>query len=99
MKYLWLLPLFLCSCTHSVHIVNFSDQQPYTHGRPVHSQSEQFVVLGFNFDDAYVNQAFQQLTNECETGRITAITTKYYTDHGFFSWTNRLEMDGICLAD
>lgn len=102
MKLLWLiLPLFmLCSCTHSVHLVNFSDQQPYAKGEPIHAQSEQFVIFWFNFDNStYLTQAYDQLQSQCERGRITAIATKYYTDHGFFSWTNHIEMDGMCIRD
>lgn len=92
--------VFFCSCTHSVHLVNFSDQRPYkrlTDGKQISAHTEQFSVLGFNGDTNYVELAYQKLQSQCPQGKVTAITTKYYTDHGFFSWTNHLEMNGYCI--
>lgn len=90
--------LALASCTHSVHLVNFSDaRQNGSTGRPIQAQSEQFVVLGFSFDTAYVDQAYRRLQGQCTGGTITAIATKYYTDHGFLSWTHRIVMDASCI--
>jgi hypothetical protein len=28
---------------------------------------------------------------------VTGIATKYYTEHGFFSWTNHIVMQGLCV--
>jgi len=91
--------LLLTSCTHSVHLVNFSDDIPLSKkssARPVQSKAEQFVVLGFATDTNYVNQAYQNLQSQCPQGQIGGIATKYYTDHGFFSWTNVIAMEGFC---
>lgn len=96
-----LFGFFYCfSCTHSVHLVNFSDQRPYKNlkdSREIRAHSQQFSVLGFNQDTNYVEAAYTQLQKQCPAGQITAITTKYYTDHGFFSWTNHLEMNAYCV--
>lgn len=92
-----LLPT-LNACTYSVHLVNFSDQRPYgRQGHPIHSESQQFVVMGFVGSTDYVNDAYKQLMHECSGGTVTAIATKYYTDHGFFSWTNHIAMDASCV--
>lgn len=91
--------LFLSACTHSVHLVNFSDSRPYGQkGTPVKAESEQFVILGFAFDTKYVDDAYAKLQRSC-SGTVTGIATKYYTDHGFFSWTNRIVMDGYCVPN
>jgi hypothetical protein len=37
------------------------------------------------------------LQKQCAAGNIYGISSKYYTDHGFFSWTNNLEMQGYCM--
>lgn len=100
MKKLLLLSLLsLSACTHAVHLVNFSDSRPYGKaGTPIQAQGEQFVVLGFAFDTKYVDQTYVQLQRQCANGTVTGISTKYFTDHGFFSWTHRLIMDGYCVA-
>ncbi len=85
-------------CTHSVHIVNFSDQRPYgSSGQPVKAHAEQFVIMQFAFDTAYVDEAYRKLIRQCANGNVTAIATKYYTDHGFLSWTNHIDMTGTCV--
>ena len=101
MKKLLLLSLLgLSGCTHAVHLVNISDSRPYGKaGTPIQAQSEQFVIMFFAFDTKYVDQAYTKLQRQCAQGTITGISTKYYTDHGFFSWTNRLVMDGYCVAE
>lgn len=87
-------------CAHSVHQVHTSDFNPYSkieQGDMVKSKTEQFVVLGFTGNTDYVDQAYQQLLNTCPEGVITGITTQISTDLGFFSWTNRALMQGLCV--
>lgn len=93
------LSLFFFSCTHSVHLVNFSEDVPYAKknvARAVTSETSQFVILGFTNETDYVNQAYAKLMSACPGGNIGAIATKYYTSHGFFSWTNHIVMNGQC---
>ena len=90
------------ACTHSVHLVNFSDTRPYkkaSEGRPISSHTTQFTVMGFTTETNYVNEAYQELLRQCPAGVVTGIVTKYYTDHGFFSWTNNIEMNGLCFSN
>ncbi|MCK6597388.1 MAG: hypothetical protein L6Q37_03420 [Bdellovibrionaceae bacterium] len=89
----------LASCTHSVHIVNFSDFRPYREAKTavsIEAKSEQFVVLGFTDNTSYVNEAYQRLMQKCIDGQISGISTQYYTSLGFFSWTNHIVMQGLC---
>ncbi len=89
----------LVSCTHSVHIVNFSDFRPYREAKTavsVEARAEQFVVLGFTDNTRYVNEAYQRLMQKCTDGQISGISTQYYTSLGFFSWTNHIVMQGLC---
>ena len=93
------LSLALCACTHSVHLVGFSDDVPLQKkktARLIESHTEQFVILGFSGDTAYVDQAYHKLMHACPDGNVCAIATKFYTDHGFFSWTNHVELEGFC---
>lgn len=98
-----LLTLFalVSGCTHSLHLAHVSDFSPtfssYNKGELVKAKGEQFVVLGMVGNTNYVEDAYAQLLNNCEGGAIQGITTLYSTSHGFFSWTNFVELQGLCL--
>ncbi len=92
--------LFLAGCAHSVHEVHTSDFLPaaaITSGRMIKVKTEQFVVLGIKGNTDYVNEAYGKLMSACPNGSITGITTQYSTSLGFFSWTNKILMQGLCL--
>ena len=94
--------LFLASCAHSVHQVHTSDFMPGTpiaSGDMVRASSQQTTFLGFVNDTNYVNQAYQELMSKCQSGQITGITTQYSTSLGFFSWTNKILMQGLCVKN
>lgn len=92
--------LLLTSCAHSIHEVHTSDFMPATpieSGNIVKATSEQFVVMGFVDNTDYVDQAYKTLMSRCPEGNITGITTQYYTSLNFFSWTNKILMQGLCV--
>lgn len=98
--FLSLVVMLGSGCTYSIHQVPVSDFRPYTNnsnGTPIESRAKQFVVLGFASETLYVDQAYLQLQNQCKDGIVTGIATKYYTEHGFFSWTNHIVMQGLCV--
>lgn len=102
LRVLFLSALFLSlvGCTYSVHQVPISDFRPYTsgsNGSPIESRSKQFVIMGFVDETKYVDQAYLSLQDQCKEGVVTGIATKYYTEHGFFSWTNHIVMQGLCV--
>ncbi len=88
------------SCTYSVHQVPISGFSPYggeSAGKAIESHSKQFVIMGFVDETQYANQAYLNLQNQCKDGVVTGIATKFYTEHGFFSWTNHVVMQGQCV--
>lgn len=92
--------LSLGACAHSIHLVHTSDfipGAPVESGTMVKGYAEQFVVLGFVQDTNYVDTAYQRLQASCPSGVITGITTQISTSLGFFSWTNKALMQGLCL--
>ena len=103
MKILSLLVLtsLMIGCTHSLHVSHVSDFSPtfksYAQGELVRARQEQFTVLGFVTETNYVDLAYQQLQQQCPQGQIQGITSQYSTSHGFFSWTNVLELQGLCV--
>lgn len=95
-----ILFLVLASCAHSVHEVHTSDflpSAPIESGEMVSTSAEQFVIMGFVGDTSYVDQAYQRLLMACPHGAVTAVTTQYSTSLGFFSWTNKILMQGLCV--
>jgi len=91
---------FLSGCAHSIHQVHTSDFTPGTSiesGEMVKGYSEQFVILGFTQQTNYVDQAYQKLIQACPGGAVTGITTQLSTSLGFFSWTNKALMQGLCV--
>ncbi len=91
----------LSSCTHSLHLSHVSDFSPtfkeYSKGELVKAKAEQFTVMGFTDNTDYVDLAYRQLQGTCPNGTIQGITTQYSTSHGFFSWTNHIQMQGLCI--
>lgn len=92
--------LILASCAHSIHEVHTSDflpGAPIESGKMVKGYSEQFVVFWFTDNTNYVDQAYRNLMSACPNGAVTGITTQLSTSLGFFSWTNKVLMQGLCL--
>ncbi len=88
------------ACSHSIHLVQVSDYTPYAPlkgSSVIKANSEQFAVMGFVDNTQYVNQAYERLQEKCTNGRIQGITTQFSTSHGFFSWTNKILMQGFCI--
>lgn len=92
--------VFGTGCTYSVHQVPISDFRPYTtqsSASPIEARAKQFVIMGFADETKYVDQAYLGMQNQCKDGVVTGIATKFYTEHGFFSWTNHIVMQGLCV--
>jgi len=98
---LFLLFFFFFGCAYSVHMTHVSDFSPtykaQNKGTLVSAHAEQFVVLGFTDNTHYVNQAYEGLLKSCVGGSIQGITSQYLTSLGFFSWTNEIDMQGLCV--
>lgn len=95
-----LAAFFLNGCAHSIHQVHTSDflpAAPLESGKVVKGYGEQFVILGFVSETDFVDQAYQQIQSACPQGTITGITTQFSTSLGFFSWTHKVLMQGLCL--
>lgn len=97
-----LLLVISAGCAHSIHEVHTSDFVPMAEiesGKMVRGYGEQFVVMGFVSETNYVDQAYRELQSQCPGGQITGITTQISTSMGFFSWTNKALMQGLCLPN
>jgi hypothetical protein len=91
--------LLLSACAHSVHEVYISDFAGYPkleQGQVIKATAEQHTVLGFVYETDYVETAKKKLMAQCPTGDISGISTQFSTSLGFFSWTNKILMQGLC---
>ena len=94
------LSVFSGACTHALHLYHSGDFEPIPRKAKVSkvsAQAEQFTIMGFTSETNYVNTAFKELQQKCPQGKITGINTRYSTSHGFFSWTNTINMTGLCV--
>jgi len=93
--------VLLTGCMHSIHQVHVSDFEPFDKfesGNIVSAKAEQFVILGFVQQTDYVNNAYKMLQEKCPKGQLQGITTQYSTSLSFFSWTNKILMQGLCVS-
>lgn len=91
--------LALSGCAHSVHEVYVSDfgsYQKLEQGTMVKASAEQFTVMGFIRETNYIDEARRKLMAQCPSGEISGISTQFSTSLGFFSWTNKVLMQGLC---
>lgn len=96
---LMIVSLLLSGCAHSVHQVQVSEFKPSSaesSGKAIRAQKEQFVIMGFTQDTSYVNKAYRELADNCPNGAVSGITTQLSTSLGFFSWTNKILLQGLC---
>lgn len=100
---LFILGITLSGCTHSLHVSHVSDFSPtykaYSQGQLIKARAEQFTIMGFVTETTYIEQAYNNLQANCKDGQIQGITSQYSTSHGFFSWTNVLELQGLCIKN
>jgi hypothetical protein len=100
--FIFFVTLLSAACTHSLHLAHVGDFSPtykgLGSGKMIQAKADQFVVMGFVQNTDYVDSAYAQLQAACPNGSIQGIMTQYSTSHGFFSWTNHIDMQGLCLS-
>lgn len=95
--------LFLSfSCAHSIHMVqatSFDTSEKAGKSRVIEARSKQFVVMDFVTQTDYADEAYEILLSQCPNGRIEGVVTQFSTSLGFFSWTNKILMKGLCFSN
>ena len=97
---LFLLAGAATSCMHSIHqqyVGTMDANVDYSKGRWVSAESKEFVILGFQSDTQYVEQAYKNLEAKC-SGRIAQVTTEHLTSFKFLSYDQKVVMKGWCLG-
>jgi len=65
-------------------------------GKVIEIEKSQKNILGFVYDTDYVDLAYKKLLLECPNG-TSMINVEYLTNHGFFSWTDKIRIKAVCL--
>ena len=97
----WFLLLSLGGCAYSVHQYSALDFTGMTgmnlkNATKVSATGEKKYIL-IKTDNDFVDIAYANLMDKCKDGAITGITTKYLTALSFFSFDEKLELEGYCI--
>lgn len=99
-KYIFLIAITTlisgCASLQSVSLTSIPNQK----NQPVKAKTEKLIILGFNFDNNFVDQLTDDLKRQCPQGEIKGILTKdeviqYF---GFFVWKRVVSADGYCVS-
>lgn len=90
--------LGLSACSHSVHQSHMGDFLPGKQkgARYFTVEAQKKVILGFNFNTDYVEEARQKLLAACSK-QITGVNTQHITSHSFASYTEKIRIKALCL--
>lgn len=71
---------------------------PAKKGREITAQAGKVIILGFNFDNDYVDAVSEDLKRQCPQGKISGILTKDEAIHYFlfFVWKRQVTATGYC---
>lgn len=89
------LPFAFLSACASVNSVSLSPI-PAKRDRVVQAEATRFIILGFNFDNDYVDQIHQSFRAQCPGGVISGILTKDEVISYFLAHKRRVIATGFC---
>ena len=91
---LTILFLGLCSCA-SVVSVSLTPI-PAERSRPVSAEVSKFIILGFNFNNDFVDEVVENLKEKCPNGVVSGILTKDELISYFLAHTRKITAKGFC---
>ena len=89
------LTLSSCVSLNSVSLTSI----PSHRQTEVHAQSSRLIVLGFNFDNDFVNQLESDLRRQCADGRVSGILTKDETIDYFLMLVHKRQVTATGYCD
>ena len=97
MKFLSIFSMLLLSACTSLHTVSLTSI-PAQRSNKVTAEVSKTIILGFNFDNDFVDDLENQLKNKCPNGIISGILTKDEIVDYFimFVWKHHVVATGYC---
>ncbi|TGN07024.1 hypothetical protein [Leptospira ilyithenensis] len=88
-------------CMYSIHQFHAGDTEKpakIESVKKIVAEAEQFTILGIVKNTSYADEALHKLVAQCPNGMIQSIGSRFSTDLGFLSWTNRIRLEGYCVV-
>jgi hypothetical protein len=92
--------ILLSSCAHSVHQNSIGGFAPYAaraEGHVVIADVEEKIVFANFSKFEMLDQAYAVLLGKCPQGEIVGVSTRYLSSLGFFHWTEKIRLQGLCI--
>lgn len=87
--------LVACASVNSVSLTPI----PANRSRPVQADVSRWIILGFNFDNDYIDPLVEDLKKQCPNGVISGILTKDETISYFLVFKKHVSTTGFCNSD
>lgn len=86
-----------CVSLNTVSLTSIPSQRQ----KPIQASVEKFMVLGFNFDNDYVDVLTDKLRGQCPNGQITGVLTKDEDTNYFlyFFWKKNVSAQAYCVQN
>jgi hypothetical protein len=81
-----------CASVNSVSLTPIPSQR----SRPVKAETSKLIILGFNFDNDFVDPLVEDLKQQCPNGVVSGILTKDEIISYFLAHTRRVTATGFC---
>ncbi|MCB1156449.1 MAG: hypothetical protein H7A25_03675 [Leptospiraceae bacterium] len=88
-----LLILSHCVSLKSVSIT----PQPANRSKKIEAEVSKFIFLAFNFNNDFVEELPTKLIEQCKTGTISGIVTRYEQTNYFLFHTMTVRANAYCL--
>ncbi len=97
---MFLSSLILFSGCASVNSVSLTPI-PAERKSQVKVEKSKVIILGFNFDNDFIDEAVEDLKHQCPNGRVSGLLTKDETINYFlfFVWKKQITATGYCVAN
>lgn len=91
--------LFLTNCA-SVNSLSIT-QIPADRSAKVTAEKSKMIILGFNFDNDFVDELVEDLKRQCPNGKVTGLLTKDENIYYFsvFVWKKQITANGFCVPN
>ena len=87
--------LYLSSCA-SVQSISLT-QIPVERQKKVVASVDKFIILGFNFNNDYVDPLVDKLKEQCPGGQVKGILTKDEVVSYMLAHTRKITASGYCV--
>src|SRR5262245_2809781 len=87
----------LLSCAACSHVHSFNqDTILEGRGRYIEVTGQKTVWFNFNFDNTFIDDAYERFVAECPNGQISGTSSRLSSENSFLHWFSRVHFTGYC---